>query len=530
LEALTICDEIGKGRFKQVHRGCLQSSALGDAAGDEDRDIVVLRYAKGKPECKTELQVLSRLLQTAGSADYVPRVWGACEQGRDLIVVQERAAFGSLKAVLLESTALAPAHGLRVALQVSRGMKCLQSARVVHADLSCRNILVSRLEEDPICTEVKVTDFGLSAILKEGADFETRKQPQATRWCSPETVDSAKLSHSADVWSLGALFWELFSGGQSPWVGWQKRSDVAAKLKALAQAMPGSKEAAFDAAEVFPAQDCYPAAAQEVLLSCLQVPEESRPTFDDLEKLFISIIEEQERALTSAPTEQEAMPGAPDLLPQWSETAALQPISSSSGEVLMNSGTVTPSTSATPTQPNMGGFSKNKKYEDKLAALLAEQEGRLSRLQQLEQLERQEQLERLEQRQRRLTVPGTPLRDLLTTLSSQGVPQEPSQAGILAGGSGVWTLQSIVRPGLMRKQEFLDKEDAWAAFVESADAAQPCHLRDPKGSARASSSWIGVDQIMRAQQAVAVPSVMPTHRFAAWMPAMTTFGYPQALQ
>ena len=43
---------------------------------------VVIRYAKGKPECTIELQVLSRCVQVADAAEHIPKVWGAAEQGR----------------------------------------------------------------------------------------------------------------------------------------------------------------------------------------------------------------------------------------------------------------------------------------------------------------------------------------------------------------------------------------------------------------------------------------------------------------
>ena len=70
-----------------------------------------------------------------------------------------------LEAVVTESKVYSPAHGLRAAQQISVGMRGLQAARVVHADLSCRNVLVSKLTPEHI--EVKITDFGLSAIIKD---------------------------------------------------------------------------------------------------------------------------------------------------------------------------------------------------------------------------------------------------------------------------------------------------------------------------------------------------------------------------
>eukprot|EP00434_Breviolum_minutum_P008251 symbB.v1.2.007280.t1/scaffold438.1/size205425/8 len=72
----------------------------------------------------------------------------------------------------------------------------------------------------------------------------------------------------------------------------------------------------------------------------------------------------------------------------------------------------------------------------------------------------------------------------------------------MAGTPGTWTLRTLAGPGLMRKQEFAAKEDAWQAFMYCADTAQPCHLLDPSGQSRASSGWVGANQLENVQQAV----------------------------
>eukprot|EP00933_Yihiella_yeosuensis_P083933 TRINITY_DN98243_c0_g1_i1.p1 TRINITY_DN98243_c0_g1~~TRINITY_DN98243_c0_g1_i1.p1 ORF type:complete len:637 (+),score=120.08 TRINITY_DN98243_c0_g1_i1:75-1985(+) len=520
LEDLSIGVAIGKGRFKQVHRGTLKGRALGENV--EDKDIVVLRYAKGKAECKTELQVLSRLTQLPGSSDHVPIVWGVCDQGRDLIVVQERALGGSLKGAVLgteeEPSTFTPAHGLRVAAQIARAMACLETARVVHADLSCRNVLICCIEQDARKVQAKVTDIGLSIILKEGAKFEIRKQPQATRWCSPETVLSSRLSHQSDAWSLGTLFWELFSGCRTPWVQFDKRTEVAAKLKSFAEV---PHEASAEISQNFPQQDAYPPAAHRVILSCLQVHEEERLGFVKIAEAFDQIIADQARPRAGS-TNSAAGRANVEMLSQTN-------VSTQSQE-----GPATPSTSATPPAPLQllkPDGSRNQVYEDKLTALLELQEARLTRLEALARTERWEQVERLERRERLSTKNG-PVRDTVIPLAVSGVPSTHSLPTKPAAGlSGAWTLQTFVGTNLLRKQEFYERSDAWAAFVEAADQAQPCLLRDPHGGERASSSWIAVEQA-RAQAELhlktgqlklgTAPAATPTVISAVSTPHQTT--------
>jgi len=512
LEALNIGEEIGKGRFKHVNRGILKGSALNDG-NEADRDIVVIRYAKGKPECTIELQVLSRCVLVPDAAEHIPKVWGAAEQGRDLVLVQERAGFGCLKSVVTDAKShYSPAHGLRAATQISLGMKGLQIARVVHADLSCRNILVSQLGEDPDSIQVKVTDFGLSCVLKEGADHEIRKQPMATRWCAPQHCAFQKLSHKGDVWSTGTLIWEMFSGGNIPWVNWTKRTEVAAKLKELAEATPGSPEAFFDPVAEFPPQEGYPAEAHDGLISCLQVDEEARPTFADLAEHLEQVIRleaqrAEELALHTARAREaeeaknkkevaEEIPQEEVTVPQWSQMA--------DSAAAMSPSSRTPSTVASPEAKTLLGHEADqgavvRAKSQRLAQVLGIGSEEVVTLitQQKEMLEiLHEELKEMRSRK------ALPQREVLIPLSDDGAPVKISHLQSMAGTRGAWTLRTLAGPGLMRKQEFSEKEDAWQAFMYCADTAQPCHLLDPSGQSRASSGWVGADQLENAQQAV----------------------------
>jgi len=159
----------------------------------------------------------------------------------------------------------------------------------VHADLSCRNVLLLRLEEDAWNTVVKVTDFGLSLVLAEGSVREHRKQPQATRWCAPETIAEYALSHRSDVWSLGTTLWELFSGGANPWAKRERRADVSQRLRDLAE-NGGAAEGGIDVCKDFEKPSGCPEAAHTAILSCFQADEHARPGFRQLTVLLSGVL------------------------------------------------------------------------------------------------------------------------------------------------------------------------------------------------------------------------------------------------
>ena len=112
--------------------------------------------------------------------------------------------------------------------------------QIVHADVACRNVLIFKLRGDDAHKLVaKLSDFGLAILLQDGHDSEEVKQPQATRWCAPETVAYKRVSPRSDIWSFGVTMWEVFSGGQTPWPRFESRIDLNAKLTELAESAAG---------------------------------------------------------------------------------------------------------------------------------------------------------------------------------------------------------------------------------------------------------------------------------------------------
>jgi len=544
-EDLIIGEEIGKGRFKSVVRGMLRCTEEG-----ESHDVVVLQYVKSGE--KRELQVLTMLATNPSSSFFVPEIYGAIDEGRKVLVVQERALWGSVKAAIGETEmagSLTPLHKLYASAQLSRAMVFLESNRIVHADLSCRNVLLCNFSEwDAAQTNVKVTDFGLAIVLKEGTDSETRKQPQATRWSAPETVAHSKFSHRSDVWAMGSTLWELFANGEVPWARWQKRNNVGARLRALLDA--AARGTVEDIAEDFPAPEGCSPGAHAVILSCLRVDELARPGFaqivedfehiitdsKDIPESFLEEVDRQEGDAADGEAE-----GPCDTSALHSEAEPSSDTSEETHKAGRREGTATPSTSATPTVPwwhaeplesppdlftgpNAAAFAEALRdflHSERVKDILGEKAG-LEALkeflcsphalelltseakeepfvdfmrQRTPKLEKRDPCPALEvrtTRARRLSAPspimvpvaGMPVSDVLVPLSPTGLQAEHMQY------SGLWTVLSLVNSVLLRRREFVDEVDAWAAFHDCGSS--PCMLRDPRGGDIASHSWVVV--------------------------------------
>ncbi len=121
---------------------------------------------------------------------------------------------------------LPPRKALEYATQIARGLAAAHAKGIVHRDLKPENLFVTR------DGHVKILDFGLAKLLqREGAESEggeTRTSGTepgtilgTVGYMSPEQVRGQKLDHRSDIFSFGAILYEMLTGerafqGDSP--------------------------------------------------------------------------------------------------------------------------------------------------------------------------------------------------------------------------------------------------------------------------------------------------------------------------
>jgi len=99
---------------------------------------------------------------------------------------------------------------LRLFLKVCEGVAYAHRNLIVHRDLKPSNILVNA-EGEP-----KLLDFGIAKILvPEGNQTRTQERVLTPDYASPEQVRGAMQTTATDVYSLGAVLYDLLTG-QSP--------------------------------------------------------------------------------------------------------------------------------------------------------------------------------------------------------------------------------------------------------------------------------------------------------------------------
>lgn len=114
----------------------------------------------------------------------------------------------SLEAGLERGEALDPERGRVLLLEVAQGLRAAHEAGFIHRDIKPSNLLVDR------SGHVKIADFGLAKPLSttgpgsltgEGVVLGT------PLYMPPEQIEGAAIDHRADMYALGATFWNLLA-------------------------------------------------------------------------------------------------------------------------------------------------------------------------------------------------------------------------------------------------------------------------------------------------------------------------------
>lgn len=87
-------------------------------------------------------------------------------------------------------------------IQVIRGLKALHDLKIVHRDIKCANLFLTKDEV------VKLGDLNVSKVQKKGMMYTQTGTPY---YACPEVWKDQPYDHKSDIWSLGCVIYEMIT-------------------------------------------------------------------------------------------------------------------------------------------------------------------------------------------------------------------------------------------------------------------------------------------------------------------------------
>jgi len=244
-----IIEELGRGGMGRAFR-------VLDKELDEE---VVLKLIR--PEIAIDHAVIERFKSEIKLArkiahKNVGRVHELMEHSGTRFITMEYVAGEDLKSFIRRAGQLSSAKAADIACQIAEGLAAAHNLSIIHRDIKPQNIMIDR------DGNAKILDFGIAKSL----DAEGQTSPGAIvgtpGYMSPEQISGGRVDRRADLYSLGAILFEMLTG-KEPFAG---KTSLDVLLKQKSEEPP-------DPANLNPQ---IPAQLRTLILHCLEKEKENR--------------------------------------------------------------------------------------------------------------------------------------------------------------------------------------------------------------------------------------------------------------
>ena len=198
---------IGQGSFGTVYLGM---NALNGVLMAVKQVEISQQEARGERRKLEALQREILLLRDLQHENIVTYLGSSTTDDKYLNIFLEYVPGGSVTAFLAKFGPFEETLTCNFIRQILAGLMYLHDRDIVHRDIKGANILIDNKGN------VKISDFGLSkrveANLLSMAQAHRPSFQGSAYWMAPEVVKQTSYTKKADIWSLGCLILEMFTG------------------------------------------------------------------------------------------------------------------------------------------------------------------------------------------------------------------------------------------------------------------------------------------------------------------------------
>ena len=220
-----ILDRLGEGGMATVYKA---------SDSNLEREVAVKIIFPSKQQNEKTLKRFEREAKALAQLSHpnIVKVLDFGEQGGLHYLVMEYLRGGTLKTRL--GHPIPYREAARLLLPIAQALKFSHQRGIIHRDVKPSNLLFSETEE------LMLSDFGIAKILNSGDGLRltsTNMTIGTPDYMAPEQIHSKDVDHRVDIYSLGAVLYEMLTG-RKPFTA---KTPMAVLVKSTSEPLPSPR-------------------------------------------------------------------------------------------------------------------------------------------------------------------------------------------------------------------------------------------------------------------------------------------------